>query len=259
MRPDSWRELPNAALRANEARRLKVGLTMSAVVHVGIFAALLLWSTREVPLRPPVYRVNLVGAPPGPRQIGVVNQRPAPKAESEKPAPSGVEQLTPPEKVAPNAKTTKAAPQVKATPTPAKSKTAGTKTPAATKSTAAAPPKAGAGATGGKGADVVNLRTEGVEFPDQAYLNNITRQVYASWFPKTQNAAYVSEVKFTIHRNGTVTGIEMVKRSGNRLYDIESMGTIEAVGSARKFGPLPAVWTDDVLIVYFTFDYALAK
>jgi protein TonB len=232
---------------------------MSAIVHVGIGAALLLWSTRELPVRPPVYRVNLVGAPPGPRQIGVVNQRPPVKAESDKPAPSGVEQLTPPEKVTPTAKTSKAAPQVKATPTPTNSKTAGTKTPTATKSTAAAPPKAGAGATGGKGADVINLRTEGVEFPDQAYLNNITRQIYSSWFPKQQGMQLLAEVKFTIHRNGSVTDIEVVKRSGNRLYDIEAMGTVEAVASARKFGPLPAVWTDDVLIVYFTFDYALSK
>jgi protein TonB len=191
--------------------------------------------------------------------MGVVNQRPAPTAPSEKPAPSGVEQLTPPEKVTPNAKATKAAPQVKATPTTTKSTTAGTKAATATKSTAAAPPKAGAGAKGGKGADVVNLRTEGIAFPDEAYLNNITRQVFASWFPKAQNAPLVAEVKFTIHRNGSVTDIEMVKRSGNRLYDIEAMGTIEAVGSARKFGPLPAVWTDDVLIVYFTFDYALSR
>jgi periplasmic protein TonB len=259
MSTDSLHTLPNATLRANEARRLRVGLTMSAVVHVGLFGALMLWSTREVPERPPVYRVNLVGAPPGARQVGVVNQRPPTKAQSEQPAPAGVEQLTPPEKVTPTAKSSKAPPQVKATPTPTKSKTAGTKTPAATKTTAAEPPKAGAGATGGKGADVINLRTEGREFPDQAYLNNITRQVYASWFPKAQNAPYVTEVKFTIHRNGTVTDIEVVKRSGNRLYDIESMGTIEAVASARKFGPLPAVWTDDVLIVYFTFDYALSK
>ena len=51
--------------------------------------------------------------------------------------------------------------------------------------------------------------------------------------------------------------IEVVKGSGDRIYDLDAMGAIEAVGSTRGFGPLPQGWTDDVLIVYFTFDYAL--
>jgi protein TonB len=35
------------------------------------------------------------------------------------------------------------------------------------------------------------------------------------------------------------------------------MGAIEAVGATRSFGALPSGWADDVLVVYFTFDYAL--
>lgn len=248
--------LPSSALRANEAKRLRTGLMMSAAVHVGLVAAVVYWSSRPEPVRPPVYRVNLVGAPPGERQIGVVDSRPAPPAPSAQPAPSGAEQI-PAEKVAPTKTTAKAPPPPKATPTPTKSRTAGTTAPTPTK--AAAPPKAGSGATGGKGADVATIRTEGIAFPDQGYLNNIQRQLWMVWRPERRPGANLAEIKFTIHRDGRVTDIQVVKSSRDRRFDIEAQGAVEAVGSARKFGPLPAVWTDDVLIVYFTFDYAMLK
>jgi len=67
----------------------------------------------------------------------------------------------------------------------------------------------------------------------------------------------VAEVKFIIRRDGSVMGIEVVKRSGDRLYDLDAMGAIEAVGASRGFGRLPEGWSDDVLVVYFTFDYAM--
>jgi protein TonB len=60
-----------------------------------------------------------------------------------------------------------------------------------------------------------------------------------------------------IRRDGSVAGIEIVKSSRDRLFDLEAQATVEAVGSARSFGSLPSGWTDDVLVVYFTFDYAL--
>jgi protein TonB len=188
----------------------------------------------------------------------VVDNRPQPPKASEKPAASGAEQLKPKDKVVPTtSKATKAPPQAKATPLPAKSKTAGSEKAVA--KTDAAPPKAGSGAKGNKGADVVTVKTEGIEFPDQGYLNNIVRQLSLAWLPGRAPASYVTEVKFTIRRDGSVINIEVVKGSGNRLYDVEAMGAIESVGSSRKFGQLPAVWTDDVLIVYFTFDYAMLK
>lgn len=255
----STQALPSSVLRSTQATRLRNGLLMSAAVHVGIVAALMYWSSRPEPVRPPVYRVNLVGAPPGPRQVGVVNDRPTPPAPAaDKPAPSGVEQVKPPDKAPPVTKSTKAPQQLKATPTPARSRTAGARD-AAANTKAAAPPKAGSGTQGGKGADVVSIRTEGIAFPDQGYLNNIMRQLTINWQPPGQQGNRIAEVKFTIRRDGSVTGIEVMKRSGDRAYDIEAIGAIETVGNSRAFGPLPAVWTDDVLIVYFTFDYAVLK
>jgi protein TonB len=233
--------------------RLGGGVLASVAVHAGVFALMLWWAGRPEPVRPPVYRVELVGQL-GPRQTGV-EQSTTPAAQA--PDVAGAEHV-PEEKAAPvksKAKAPVATP--KATPSPVRSKKGGTKTAApTTKATAA--PRAGAGATGGtKGADVVNVKTGGIDFPYPGYLSNITRQVALNWNPSTVSAALVSEVKFTIRRDGTVVGIEVTKRSGDRLYDVDAMGAVEAVGSTKGFGPLPTGWNDDVLVVYFTFDYAL--
>ncbi len=232
------------------------GLVLSALVHSGIVAAALYVATRPEPARPPVYRVNLVGAPTGPRQAGVVNPPPAPVAPSAKAEVSGAERVAPPEKALPAAKKAPKAPP-KATPSATPSRAAGSKNATSTNKTATAVPKAGAGAVGGKGADVANVKTEGIAFPFPGYLNNIVRQLTLNWSPRRVSAALVSEVKFLIRRDGSVAGIEIMKSSGDRLYDAEASGAVEAVGATRSFGPLPAGWKDDVLVVYFTFDYSL--
>lgn len=231
------------------------GIAFSATVHVALVAAALWWGSRAEAPRPPVYRVELVGAPPGPRQAGVVTPAAQPSAQA--PDIAGAERV-PEEKVIPKPSTAKKVlPSPKATPSTSRTKKAGSKTasPTATKTTSA--PKAGAGAQGGKGADVANLNIRGIDFPYPGYLQNIVRQLTLNWTPRRVSAALVSEVKFTIRRDGSVMAIEVVKGSGDRIYDLDAMGAIEAVGSSRSFGPLPQGWTDDVLIVYFTFDYAL--
>ena len=149
-------------------------------------------------------------------------------------------------------------PPPQATPSPVRSKAAGTKAPAAA-TTAKALPKAGSGSDGGTGADVKNVRTEGIAFPYPGYTNNIVRQITLAYTPRRVAATLLAEVKFMIGRDGSVSGIEVVKSSGDRLFDLEALATVEAVGSARSFGRLPADWADDVLVVYFTFDYALRR
>jgi periplasmic protein TonB len=233
--------------------RLGGGIVASALVHAALSALVFWWAAQPEPVRPPVYRVELVGQI-GPRQTGVEESNtPAAKA----PDVAGAERV-PEEKAAP-VKSRSKAPAVtpKATPSPVRSKKGGAKT-ASTTSKATAAPKAGAGANGGSaGADVANVKTGGIDFPYPGYLNNVVRQIALNWNPSKVSASLISEVKFTIRRDGTVLGIEVTKRSGDRLYDVDAMGAIEAVGSTKGFGPLPTGWNDDVLVVYFTFDYAL--
>ncbi len=230
---------------------MRAGFALSALVHVGVVAAVLLWGLQHDVPRPPVYRVELIGAPPGPRQAGVVAPQ-APDAPTKADAPSGAERA-PVEKALPTKKAP--APTPKATPMPSRSKAAGAKAAVASKAVAA--PKAGSGRDGGKGADVSNMRTEGIAFPYPGYLNNIVRQITLAYSPRRVAASLVAEVKFLIRRDGSVAGIDVVKSSGDRLFDLEAQATVESVGVARGFGPLPSGWADDVLIVYFTFDYAL--
>lgn len=245
----------NVSHSATRPTMLGSGIAFSATVHVVLVAASLWWGSRAEPPRPPVYRVELVGAPPGPRQAGVVATATQPTVQA--PDIAGAERV-PEEKVVPKPSTAKKVlPSPKATPSTSRTKKAGAKSasPTATKTTTA--PKAGAGAQGGKGADVANLNIRGIEFPYPGYLQNIVRQLTLNWTPRRVSAALVSEVKFTVRRDGSVMAIEVVKGSGDRIYDLDAMGAIEAVGTTRGFGPLPQGWSDDVLIVYFTFDYAL--
>jgi len=235
---------------------LRNGLFVSTLIHVAIVALVIYLAERPEPARPPIYRVNLVGAPPGIRQAGVVNPRPTPPAPSPAPAPSGAERAAPPEKALPATKRADKAPP-KATPSATSSRAAGTKAVKSESKAAAAPPKAGSGAVGGKGADVANIKTDGIAFPYQGYLDNIVRQLTLAWSPRRVSAALVTEVKFLIRRDGSAANIEIVKSSGDRIYDTEGLGAVEAVGSTRGFGALPAGWKDDVLVVYFTFDYSL--
>jgi len=234
-------------------------LGSGVVVSVGIHAAMLalvLWvGNQPEEARPPVYRVELIGQA-GPRQAGV--EKPVTEATASNDPVAGAERVEEEKTVPSPSKAKKVLPSPKATPSTDRTKKGGAKNapaPTATKSNAA--PKSGAGATGTKGADVANVRTDGIAFPYPGYLNNIVRQIALNWSPRRVSAALVTELKFMIRRDGTVVGVEVVKRSGDRLYDLDAMGAIEVVGTSKGFGALPSGWPDDVLVVYFTFDYAL--
>lgn len=225
-------------------------VVLSLLVHGGLAAIAMYATTRPVPIRPPVYRVNLVGAPEGPKNIGVVNTPPsdAPVAAAE--APSGIER-PPMERAVPTPTKAPPRPTPKATPTPSRTAKAGQEGGArsATKTQA---PRAGS-ATGGRGADVATVRTEGIDFPAPAYLNNIVRQVELRFNPdeRMANRALRAEVSFLIHRDGSVSDIRMEQGSGVYRFDLDARSAVEA--ASRSFGALPPEWTDEVLRVYFTF------
>lgn len=230
------------------------GVLLSTLLHGLMVAAVVWWSQTTPPPTPPAYRVRLVGAPPGPRQAGVVNATPKPAAAA--PTAAGAERPPVPEKALPSTAKSATVTSPKATPVPNKSRETGAKTASATPAAKAAP-RAGSGAQGGKGADVANVDLRGIAFPYQGYLDNIVRQLTLNWSPRRRATSLVAEIKFMIRRDGSIAGMEVVRRSGDGIYDLDAQGAVEAVGAARGFGPLPSGWQDDVLVVYFTFDYAL--
>jgi outer membrane biosynthesis protein TonB len=263
-----------SALAPRRDPSLRTPLVWSALLHALIGAAFLLSRPGAHVVQPPTYRVTLIAAPAAPRQIGVVRQTPpapTPAATPEPVAAPPVSRAMPePERM--NAPPSKAAPVPApkvATPNAPTAKTAKPTTakPATEKPTSAKPatakaadvaPAAGGGPTGGRGADVANVRTEGIEFPYPVYLQNVVRQIALQFRPRP-NSALRAEVTFLIRRDGSISGLRLVNRSGSFSFDQDAMGAVEAAARANGFGPLPQGFTDDVLPVIFSFDPRLIR
>ena len=228
--------------------RLGAGFAASVLLHGGLVAAFFVLRPGAPPPGPPIYRVRLIAAPAGERAIGVVQPKPEPVVE--KPAP-----VTPPK---PTPK--KAPPTVKTPPKLAKqTPTAATPTPAPPTKKAEPAPTAGGGPTGGRGADIANVVTTGVEFPYPAYSDNIVRQLI-KFFGQT-NARFTAEVSFVIRRDGTVDPetIRFVTRSGNYSFDQRAYGAVEAAANANAFGALPPGFREDILPVRFRFTPSIMR
>lgn len=228
------------------APRLTGGAMASVALHGGLIAAFLL--LRGAPSRPspPVFAVRLIAAPAGAPAVGAVQPAPTPVPVVERPAPAPVPKTAPKTPVpAPKAakktspKTAVETPKIE---TPAKSET-----------------KAGGGPVGGKGNDVANIDTPGIEFPYPAYTQNIVRQIITQF--GTSDMRYTAVVRFVIRRDGSVdpASIQFVERSRNYAFDSKAMGAVEAVANAKLFGPLPGGFREDILPVTFRFSPQLQK
>lgn len=222
--------------------RLTGPLGVSVLLHVGVIAAVV-WTFRAGPpvVLPPIYKVNIVAAPPGERAIGVVSSEPTPPTPATE-APPQMREVKTPDAAVPLTKTPATKAPVKATPVPTKAKAA-----------PKAPMKrAGGGPVGDKGTDVATIKTDGLDFPYQGYLNNIVRQIALNFKPQNPNSPLRAEVRFLIHRDGTVSGFTFITRSGVYSFDLQAQGAVEK--ASKAFGPLPEGFRDDVLPVVFSFD-----
>jgi protein TonB len=214
---------------------------VSVAAHALLLVAAVVAARRQPPVMPPVYRVELVGAP----------RRPTPVAPTEAPAPTPP---TPaPAATAPAPKTASRQPAVPLS-KPARPKPPAPSSAAPAKPNAPSPTAAAPAGTGGVGAEVVSVKTDGIAFPFPGYLQNIVRQIAVRFKPRNPNAPLRADVAFLIHRDGSITNVRFVTRSGSYAFDLEAQGAVEAAGSARAFGPLPSGFADDVLPVTFAFD-----
>lgn len=197
---------------------------------------------------PPQYRVQLIAAPAGDRAAGVVAPPETPPVAAPVPASKTTPKIKPPT----NAKT-KPAPVAKpATPVP-QPKAAEPPKPTTP------PPSAGGGATGGKGTDVANVDTPGIEFPYPGYLQNISREVLRQFQTQQTRLTLTADVRFMIKRDGTVDpeSIHLVTSSGNYSFDQKALGAVEAAANAKRFGRLPDGFREDILPVTFRFTPSL--
>ena len=215
-------------------------LVMSAVLHLAAVSLFLLSRSGGGVVLPPMYRVELIAAPPGTPAIGAVTSAPpdaTPAKAAPKTLPKPADDAVKLKKLNPKAD----AKASKLTPVPTKAK-----------ATAAPLPRAGGGAVGGAGADVANVRTEGIEFPFPGYLQNIARQIQLNY--RSDKSLRSAEVFFLVRRDGAVSGFRFLQRSGSYAFDLECQGAVEAAAATKAFGPLPAGFFDDVLPVIFRFD-----
>ncbi len=233
-------------LSARKAALWSVGGHLSLLVAMFAFTRLSL-----PPPLPPAYSVELVAAPAGPRALGAVEQGPAaptaePSPAAERPAPEPVVE-------APSASSRRPASATVAPPKPAPViPRPTTPKPGGAASVPGSTP-AGGGPAGGRGRDVANVKVQGIAFPFPGYLENITRQIALNFKPRP-GGAMRAEVAFLINRDGSVSDLRLVSRSGVYAFDLECIGAVEAVGLRRSFGPLPGGFRDDVLPVVFSFD-----
>lgn len=217
-------------------------LAISLLLHAGLVLSVVIFKVSGPPAMPPMYRVDLVAAPPGERAVGVVRDTPSPEEPSKAPAKAETREVAKAAPINPPSRT--ARPTTRAT-------TNITKTPE--KVSIAKAPTAGGGAIGGAGTDVATVRTEGIEFPFPGYLQHIVRQIALNFRPRNPGALK-AEVFFFIRRDGSVDGFRFVTRSGNFAFDLEVEGAVEAAKVA--FGALPAGFRDDILPISFSFDPA---
>lgn len=220
---------------------LKGPIGISFAIHATLLALVFVsFGEGKSEALPPIYKVNIVAAPPGPRAIGTVQPKPAAATP------------TPPVTAPPKPAVTKeaAVPTAKVTPRKAAERSTPVERPAESPPLPA--PRAGGGPIGGKGTDVATVQTEGIDFPFPGYLNNIVRQIALRFNPADANSGRRAEVRFVIRRDGSVIGIAFVTRSGSYAFDLEAQGAVEA--AATQFGPLPEGFRDDALPVVFSFD-----
>ncbi len=104
------------------------------------------------------------------------------------------------------------------------------------------------------GSDPATVSVSGVDFPFPEYLGNIVAQIYRRWQRPGGNESLRAEVLFLVRRDGTITNLRFVQRSGRFGFDLEAQGAIEAAGNSGAFGPLPEGFAGDILPVSFFFD-----
>ena len=212
-----------------------LGLAGTIVVHGVAVALLAVGPAKRKPL-PPTYAVHLVAAPAPDQETRKAPQafdRPA----EEKPAP------VPAAKPPPRSSTVS-----RAAPPPTQDNT---RREAAPRTTSANQPLPGERPSTGN--DVATVSTEGVAFPFPEYLQNIVQEVLRRWKRPEGSTALEAEVSFWVHRDGSVTGLGLMQRSGDYAFDMEALGAVESAGRSHAFGDLPPGWTPDVLFVRFYF------
>jgi protein TonB len=230
---------------------------LSVGLHLVALPVVLFWMVASPPAdqAPPVLMQISLGGAPGPRSGGMtpLSGRAAEAAPAPpKPAPVAPPAAKAPEMAMPKADTRKTPPRE----TPRKGEDTKSrdvpKAAQASEGTAVAQTGATGAAfgltTGGNGTsgflDVAN-------FCCPEYLATMIQLIQRNW-NQNQQATGDAQVKYTIQRDGRITGVELEKPSGYFALDMSAQ---RALLVTRQLPPLPPQFTEPTLTVHLIFRY----
>ncbi len=221
------------ALRGRPRARSGNGLAFAgtALIHGAAVGMLFAGPSGGPDFTAPVYAVQLIAAPrpqPNARRAPEVIERPAQRSQPvvQRSNPSVAEAPPPPDREMEREPAPRSTPDVELVPDEEPS----------------------------TGDDPATVSVSGITFPFPEYLRNIVSQVYRRWQRPSRNQSRRAEILFFVRRNGSITNLQFVTRSGSFGFDLEAEGAIEAAGNSGAFGPLPDGFPGDILPVSFFFD-----
>jgi protein TonB len=106
----------------------------------------------------------------------------------------------------------------------------------------------GLSSSGGTGA---GARLDVADFCCPDYVVQLLERVRTSWDSRAE-APGLAIVKFTIQRDGTITGAEVERSSGYTALDLAAL---RAVIATRQLQPLPAAYPNPTLGLHLNFEY----
>jgi len=244
-------------------RMVSVSLLLHGVLVIGVlFAPKGLLSPRpEAPRM--VMTISLGGGGSGPQTGGLtaIGGRPVqvqtppeekPKREAVRAPAAKQPEMTVPAKSAKASAKTAPAPVVKQAPDEARGRTptkgAEVRPGTAIAETGAKGEGFGLSSGGGPGS---GSRLDVGDFCCPAYLSTMTTRIYGNW-DQHLGATGVVVVRFTLERDGKITGLKVERSSGNPLLDNAAE---RAVLLTKQLPALPAEYTNPTLGVHLNFNY----
>ncbi|MCK5005155.1 MAG: TonB C-terminal domain-containing protein [Candidatus Aminicenantes bacterium] len=96
----------------------------------------------------------------------------------------------------------------------------------------------------------------GGSFPYSYYVETLKSKITSNWYNPLSSSGnsgkFLSVVYFRIFRNGTIGKVKLIKKSGNKYYDLSTLRVIKEV---VPFPPLPSDYPELYLGVYFEFEW----
>ncbi|MCK5222620.1 MAG: TonB C-terminal domain-containing protein [Candidatus Aminicenantes bacterium] len=96
----------------------------------------------------------------------------------------------------------------------------------------------------------------GGSFPYSYYVETLKSKITSNWYNPLSSSGnsgkFLSIVYFRIFRNGTIGKVKLIKKSGNKYYDLSTLRVIKEV---VPFPPLPSDYPELYLGVYFEFEW----